>query len=62
METSPEQMRALHFGPFEVNFTTGELRKHGIHLKLQDQPFQVLKMLLARPGELVTREEIQLQI
>jgi TolB-like protein/DNA-binding winged helix-turn-helix (wHTH) protein/Tfp pilus assembly protein PilF len=59
METSPEKMRVLRFGPFEVNFTTGELRKHDIHLKLQDQPFQVLKMLLARPGELVTREEIR---
>src|SRR5712692_7127792 len=59
METPPEKMRVLRFGPFEANFTTGELRKYGIRLKLQDQPFQVLKMLLARPGELVTREEIR---
>ncbi len=59
METPPERMRVLRFGPFEANFATGELRKHGIRLKLQDQPFQVLKMLLARPGELVTREEIR---
>jgi len=52
-------MRLVQFGPFEANFTTGELRKHGIRLKLQDQPLQILKMLLARPGELVTREEIR---
>ena len=59
METSPEKRPVLRFGPFEVNFTTGELRKHSISLKLQDQPFQVLKMLVVRPGELVTREEIR---
>ncbi|HET7840692.1 MAG TPA: winged helix-turn-helix domain-containing protein [Terriglobia bacterium] len=38
---------------------TGELRKHGVRIKLQDQPFKVLAMLLERPGELVTREEIR---
>jgi eukaryotic-like serine/threonine-protein kinase len=54
----PEGMRVGRFGPYEVNLTTGELRKHGIRLKLQEQPFQVLAMLLARPGKLVTREEI----
>ena len=59
MEKPSEEMRVLRFGPFEANFTTGELRKHGIRLKLQDQPFQVLKMLLARSGQLVTREEIR---
>src|SRR5215471_10047421 len=59
MDKPPEEMRLVHFGPFEANFTTGELRKHGIRLKLQDQPLQILKMLLAHPGELVTREEIQ---
>src|SRR5713226_5851405 len=52
-------MRLVRFGPFEANFTTGELRKHGIRVKLQEQPFQVLKILLLRPGELVTREEIR---
>ena len=49
----------MRFGPFEADFTTGELRKHGIRVKLQDQPFQILRMLLACPGELVTREEIR---
>jgi eukaryotic-like serine/threonine-protein kinase len=47
------------FGAFEVNFVAGELRKHGIRLKVQEQPFQVLVLLLERPGELITREEIQ---
>lgn len=49
----------MRFGPFEANLDTGELSKHGVRLKLHDQPFQVLAMLVARPGELVSREEIQ---
>jgi DNA-binding winged helix-turn-helix (wHTH) protein len=49
----------VRFAAFEADLTTGELRKHGIRLKLYDQPFDVLAMLIARPGELVTREEIQ---
>jgi DNA-binding winged helix-turn-helix (wHTH) protein len=48
----------LRFGPFEANLDTGELSKHGVRLKLHDQPFQVLAMLAARPGELVSRVEI----
>ena len=54
-----EGMRLVRFEAFEVNLTTGEVRKHGIRLKVQDQPFQVLVMLLARPGRLVTRDEIR---
>lgn len=50
--------RVVHFGVFELNFKTGELRRAGLKIKLQDQPFQVLAMLLERPGELVTREEL----
>ena len=49
----------MRFAAFEADLTTGELRKHGIRLKLSDQPFEVLAMLIARPGELITREEIQ---
>jgi 6-phosphogluconolactonase (cycloisomerase 2 family)/DNA-binding winged helix-turn-helix (wHTH) protein len=49
----------IRFGPFEANLQTGELLKHGLRLKLHDQPFHVLAMLVARPGELVSREEIQ---
>jgi TolB-like protein/DNA-binding winged helix-turn-helix (wHTH) protein/Flp pilus assembly protein TadD len=51
--------RAVRFGVFEVDFEAGELRKHGIRIKLRgEQPFQVLSMLLERSGEVVTREEL----
>src|SRR5215472_481080 len=46
------------FGVFEVDSTTGELRRRGLRVKLNAQPFQVLLMLLERPGEMLTREEI----
>jgi cholera toxin transcriptional activator len=46
------------FGVFEVDSTTGELRRKGVRVKLHSQPFQVLFMLLERPGEMLTREEI----
>src|SRR4051812_41367421 len=49
----------LRFGAFEADLTTGELWRSGTRLRLQEQPFQVLGMLLARPGELVTREELR---
>jgi TolB-like protein/Flp pilus assembly protein TadD len=49
----------LRFGVFEVDFRAGELRKRGVKIKLQKQPLQVLEMLLMRPGEVVTREELQ---
>jgi len=47
------------FGPFEANLQTQELRKHGLRLRLPGQSFQILKFLVAKPGELVTREELQ---
>jgi TolB-like protein/DNA-binding winged helix-turn-helix (wHTH) protein/Flp pilus assembly protein TadD len=50
--------RILRFGSFEANVRAGELRKRGLKVRLQDQPFQILVMLLERPGELVTRQEI----
>src|SRR6202044_1556227 len=49
----------LRFGVFEVDLRTGELRKHGLRVRLQEQPFQVLAMLLQRAGQGVTREELQ---
>jgi len=52
----------IRFGVFEVDTVTGELRKHGLRIKLQEQPFQVLCLLLARTGELVTREELRLKL
>lgn len=52
----------VHFSVFEVDLRSGELRKQGIKIKLQEQPFQILRMLLERPGELVTREELRQRI
>ena len=51
--------RVFRFGAFEANAATGELRKSGARIRLQEQPFQVLVMLLERPGELVSREELR---
>jgi len=50
--------RRLAFGPFEADLRSGELRRDGARLRLQSQPFQLLVLLLERPGQLVTREEI----
>jgi DNA-binding winged helix-turn-helix (wHTH) protein/Tol biopolymer transport system component len=51
--------RLIRFGVFELDRETGELRRSGAKIKLQTQPFQILVMLLERPGELVTREELR---
>src|SRR6266446_6779565 len=48
----------VRFATFEVDLRSGELHKQGIKIKLHDQPFQVLTMLLEHPGELVTREQL----
>jgi Tol biopolymer transport system component/DNA-binding winged helix-turn-helix (wHTH) protein len=52
----------VRFGIFELDRRNGELRKAGVRLNLQPQPFEVLSMLVARPGELVTREELRQQL
>ena len=57
MESSVRPPRT-RFGPFEVDLRAGEVYKHGIRLKIQDQPFQILALLLERPGDVVTREEL----
>ena len=49
----------LRFGVFELDLRAGELRKHGLRIRIQDQPFQVLAMLVEHAGEVVTREELQ---
>jgi DNA-binding winged helix-turn-helix (wHTH) protein len=51
--------KVFRFGVFEADTTSGELRKSGVRLKLQDQPFQVLLVLLERSGEVVSREELR---
>ena len=62
METSHSAEGAIRFGMFEADFRAGELRKQGIKVKLQDQPFEVLQVLLQHPGEVVTREELRAKI
>jgi TolB-like protein/DNA-binding winged helix-turn-helix (wHTH) protein len=58
MPTPAPTSRAVRFGVFEADLSSGELRKHGLRIKLQDQPFQILAMLLEHPGEVLTREEL----
>src|SRR5713226_5122412 len=53
------ETRRLRFGVYEVNLSARELRKHGIRLKLRGQPFEILTLLLEKPGETVTREDLQ---
>ena len=52
----------IRFGVFEFDLKARELRKRGVRLKLQQQPFQVLAMLLERPGEAVTREQLRSEL
>lgn len=52
----------IQFGDFVADFRSGELRKHGIRVRVQVQPFQVLRILLEQPGQAVSREELQKQI
>lgn len=59
MAVPPDQSKIAKFGVFEVDLVAGELRKSGVKLRLQGQPFQVLTFLLERAGEVVTREELQ---
>jgi DNA-binding winged helix-turn-helix (wHTH) protein len=56
-----EHAEILCFGVFEVDLRSGELRKQGVRIKLQEQPFHVLTVLLQRPGEVLTREELRSQ-
>lgn len=59
MKASAGYSRTLRFGVFELDLRSGELHKHGRKIRLQEQPFQILAMLLERPGEVVTREELR---
>ena len=54
-----EKPRVATFGPFEADLATGELRRQGRGVPLQQQPFRLLQALVERPGELVTREELR---
>src|SRR5215470_6621287 len=52
----------IRFGIFEVDLPAGRIRGNGMRIRLQDQPFQVLAMLLERPGEVVTREDLRARL
>ncbi len=58
MPQEPEG-RIIRFGSFEADLEEGRLTKSGVRIRLQEQPFQILALLLERPGQLVTREEIR---
>src|ERR1700741_2332175 len=59
MPAAQNPLEKLRFGVFEVDLLAGELHKHGLKVRLQQQPFQVLAILLEHAGEVVTREELQ---
>jgi DNA-binding winged helix-turn-helix (wHTH) protein/Tol biopolymer transport system component len=62
MAAQPQSPARLAFGPFGVDAVGGELRKGGVRVRLSSQPFQILLVLLAHPGELVTREQLRGQV
>ena len=59
MKDEAQAVHLIRFEAFEVNLRSGELRKNGSKVKLPEQSFQILAMLLERPGEVVLRPEIQ---
>jgi Tol biopolymer transport system component/DNA-binding winged helix-turn-helix (wHTH) protein len=62
MERPAVNPNTVQFGLFEVDLRARELRKSGVKIKLNEQPFQVLTVLLERPGEVITREELQTRL
>jgi TolB-like protein/DNA-binding winged helix-turn-helix (wHTH) protein/Tfp pilus assembly protein PilF len=62
MRQANDSSGRLRFAVFEVDLRAGELTKRGLRIRLQEQPFQVLAMLLGKPGELVTRDELREKI
>jgi DNA-binding winged helix-turn-helix (wHTH) protein/tetratricopeptide (TPR) repeat protein/predicted Ser/Thr protein kinase len=62
MERFTGLSRVARFGAFELDLRAGELRKHGLRIRLPEQSFQILAMLLEHAGELVSREEIQAKL
>src|SRR5215831_7969627 len=59
MQNESSGPRVVRFGTFELDVRAGELRKQGAKIRLQEQPLRILEMLLAHPGQLVTREELR---
>ncbi len=59
MKGFQESGRSVRFGAFELDLAAGELRKSGLRVRLQEQPFRLLALLVQRPGEVVNREELR---
>jgi len=59
MQNHPARSQSIRFGSFEVDLRAGELHREGVRIRLQEQPFQILAMLLEHPGQVVTREELR---
>ena len=59
LATSAQSSGRLHFDHFEIDLRSGDVWKHGKRIRLQDQPFQVLRVLVERHGEIVTRDELK---
>jgi DNA-binding winged helix-turn-helix (wHTH) protein/tetratricopeptide (TPR) repeat protein len=59
MESLTRSSQIVQFGVYEADFAAGQLRKHGKRIKIQEQPFQILLLLLEHPGELVTRDALR---
>jgi DNA-binding winged helix-turn-helix (wHTH) protein/Tfp pilus assembly protein PilF len=62
MDISLVSARVFRFGIFELDAASGELRKRGIKVRLSDQPLQILRILLSRPGQLVTRQDLRQEL
>jgi len=61
-DVRPSARSLVRFGPFEADLRSGELRRNGVRVSLQDQPFRILVQLVGRPGEVVTREELRKEL
>src|SRR6201987_3506379 len=59
MKSVAGDSRIIRFGAFELDVHAEELRKQGLKVRLQEQPLRILQMLVANPGELVSREELR---
>src|SRR5215467_7049301 len=59
MKSVPGDLRPIRFGAFELDVSAGELRKQGVRVRLQEQPLRLLQMLLANPGQVVSRDELR---
>src|SRR5215468_6531716 len=62
MEGVPSSKAVVRFGSFELDQHAGELRKDGARIRLQDQPLQILQILLEQPGKVVAREELRQRV